>query len=332
MAEAVILCNAPQNVANVYGAGRRERLAGLVDLLPDIIGSDQIEARADELRSIRHIFSTWGMPELGEAQIDRFFPRLENLFYAAGSVKGFAAPFLDRGVTVVSAWAANAVPVAEFTVAQVLLANKGYFANTRASGRVATRGRAFRGPGNFGETVALLGAGMIGRTVISLLKPFELNVIVWDPFLSDDGAAALGVERVATLEDAFARGFVVSNHLANVPATRGLLQRHHFEGMRPHATFINTGRGATVVEEDLTAVLQARPDLQALLDVTDPEPPALTSPFYTLDNVALTAHIAGSMNNEVVRMADFMLEEFAALVAGRPLRFAISRDMLERLA
>lgn len=302
----------------------------MVSVYPDVVNRATFAEHARELKSLRFIFSTWGMPALTPEQL-ALLPNLEVVFYAAGSVKAFAEPFLKRGVRVVSAWAANAVPVAEFTVAQILLANKGYFRNVRDAARPQTRPQAFAGPGNFGVTVALLGAGMIGKEVRRLLKAFQLDVVVFDPFLPDVAAARLQVEKVS-LEDAFKRGQVVSNHLANVPETRGLLRREHFAAMRPNAVFINTGRGATVVEDDLAAVLRERPDLTALLDVTDPEPPAPTSSFYTLPNVLLSSHIAGSVNGEVVRMADTVIEEFAALTAGKPLKYAVTLDMLPKMA
>ena len=72
------------------------------------------------------LFSTWGMPALAEEEIARFFPKLKAVFYAAGTVQGFARPFLNRGIRIFSAWGASAVPVAEFTVSQILLANKGF--------------------------------------------------------------------------------------------------------------------------------------------------------------------------------------------------------------
>jgi phosphoglycerate dehydrogenase-like enzyme len=155
---------------------------------------------------------------------------------------------------------------------------------------------------------------------------------VWDPFLSDEQAAELGVEKVSSLMEAFQRGFVVSNHLANVPETRGLLTGEHFASMRKNATFINTGRGATVVEEDMIRVFQERDDLTALLDVTYPEPPVEDSPLYTMPNVHLTTHIAGSLGDEVVRMADYAIEEFQAWTQGQPLRYAVTLEMLPTMA
>ena len=102
--------------------------------------------------------------------------------------------------------------------------------------------------------------------------------------------------------------------------------------MRPGAAFINTGRGATVVESDLAEVLAARPDLTALLDVTSPEPAPADSPWYALENVHLSSHIAGSGGKEVVRMADYCLEEFEAWKAGKPLRYQVTADMLATMA
>ena len=105
-----------------------------------------------------------------------------------------------------------------------------------------------------------------------------------------------------------------------------------FSAMRQDATFINTGRGATVVEDDMISVFRERQDLTALLDVTAPEPPKPDSPFYEMSNIHLTTHIAGSLGDEVVRMADYSIEEFQAWEQGRPLRYAVTREMLSTMA
>lgn len=317
-------------INRVYKLGRQEQVAAATDLYPHVVGAADFEAHIPYLQDLEVIFSTWGMPSLTEAQIAQM-PRLRAVFYAAGSVQGFARPFLEQDVLVVSAWAANAVPVAEFTLAQVLLAGKGYFANTRGFVSPDSRRTAYVGPGNFGEAVALLGCGQIGRAVVALLEPFHLRVVVFDPFLTADKAQEIGVVKVS-LEEAFAQALVVSNHLANLPETVGMLRGAHFAQMRPHATFINTGRGQTVAEDEMCAILQARPDLTALLDVTHPEPPAAGSALYALPNVHLTTHIAGSTGDEVVRMADYMVSEFHAWEHGRELCYAVTREMLSTMA
>ncbi len=257
-------------------------------------------------------------------------PRLKAVFYGAGTVKEFAIPLLEREILVTSSWAANAVPVAEFTLSQILLANKGYWHNLK---EYASREHgAFHGRGSYGSTVSLLGAGQVGRRVIELLCPFQLRVVVFDPFLNAEEAQDLGVQKVETLEEAFAHGDVVSNHLADVAATRGLINGARLRSMPQGATFINTGRGNTVVTDDLVAVCQERPDLTALLDVTTPEPLPLSHPLRELPNVHLTSHIAGSLGDEVARMGEVAVEEFEAWRRGHPLRYAVSLKMLEMMA
>jgi len=330
MIKAAFLGNSPQQIERVFAKGRYAQVAEATDLYPTVISQANLAEHAANLADVRAVFGTWGFPPLSPAELD-LFPSLEIVFYAAGSVQAFARPFLERGITVVSAWAANAVPVAEFTLAQILLATKGYFANTRQVRAPADWRSAYRGPGNYGETVAILGLGMISRLVIDLLKPFRLEVVVRSSHMSAEEAERLGV-RTVSFEEAFAQGLVVSNHLANRPHTVGLLNYALFAAMRPHAVFINTGRGAQVVEADLIRALNERPDLTALLDVTHPEPPEAGSPLYTLPNVWLSSHIAGSIGDEVVRMADYVLEEFRAWQEGRGLQYAVSLDMLDTMA
>jgi phosphoglycerate dehydrogenase-like enzyme len=222
--------------------------------------------------------------------------------------------------------------VAQFVTAQVLLALKGYFAAQRicrtSQGR-STFSNHYRGI--FGNTISLLGAGMVGTKTIECLKPYGFHVLVHDPFLSPARAANLDVTPV-TLDEAFEHGDVVSNHIADLPATRGMLTGSLFERMPPYATFINTGRGATVDEPGMLAVFSRRPDLTALLDVTYPEPPAPDSPIYQLDNVLLSPHIAGSLGREVLRQADTVIAEFHRLREGEPLRYAVSLEMLKTMA
>ena len=321
---------AGETIASIYGPERLEMLARTTQLYPRTVTRSNLANCLPDLGEVEAMFCTWGMFPLTSAELDQM-PRLRAVFYAAGTVGYFAHPFMERGVTLVSAWAANAVPVAEFTLAQILLANKGFFLNQRDYRGAQDYSGAFRGQGNYGATVAVLGAGQIGRKLIELLRPFRLRVIVHDPFLSYKAAEGLGVEKVG-LAEAFSCGDVVSNHLANVPATVGLLNATLFESLKGNATFINTGRGATVNHHDLDHVFSRRKDLTALLDVTDPEPLPGDSSLRTLPNVVITSHIAGSIGTEVGRVADWILEEFEAWRQGLPLRYEITSELVATLA
>jgi phosphoglycerate dehydrogenase-like enzyme len=324
--------NEPWQIERVFGQGRRARLESLAGVFPTLITDKDFARLEPSLQDVEAIFSTWGMDH-GLAMRILGLPKLKAFFYAAGTLRHFARPLLDRNIVVVSAWAANAVPVAQFTMSQILLSLKGYFRNVREARMPANHGLAVavETPGVLGAVVALLGCGMVGRTVADLLRPFDLEIIAYDPFLSDADAAAMGIRKV-TLEEAFASAHVVSNHLADLPPTRGLLAGSLFASMRKGATFINTGRGATIAESDLAETLRQRSDLTALLDVVSPEPPAPDSPWYELGNVLLSSHIAGSQGNEVVRMADYCLEEYLSWREGRPLRFQVTPEKLENMA
>ena len=84
-----------------------------------VITKEEIDEYKDILKNTDYIFSTWGMPHFETEEIREYLPNLKAIFYAAGTVQGFAREFLDEGVAVFSAWAANGVPVAEYTLAQV---------------------------------------------------------------------------------------------------------------------------------------------------------------------------------------------------------------------
>jgi phosphoglycerate dehydrogenase-like enzyme len=328
---AIILCAGPQNVDYVYGAEQRQRLGELTTLAtPEVITAEALTAAGDRFSDVRAVFSTWGMWALSDVE-RAALPALEIVFYAAGSVKAFAPPLLANGIRVVTARTANAVPVAEFTLAQILLSLKGYFRNTRAFTEPRPAPSPFRGRGAYGATVALIGGGAVARELIELLRPFRLRTVLNDPTLDDAEFTRLGVERVS-LDAAFAEADIVSNHLPNLESLRGVLNAPLFDSLRPDATFINTGRGAQVAEDDLIAMLQRRADVTALLDVTWPEPPASGSPLYTLPNVQLSTHIAGSMNDEVHRMSDLVLDECERWLAGERLQYEVTAADLATMA
>lgn len=332
--KAIFLSKHPERLESVYAPELRTVICREADCASEFYTKDDILACPKAFCEVKWIFSTWGMPVFTEDEIRTLLPNLEAVFYAAGSVQQFARPFLHCGVKVFSAWMANAVPVAEYTVAQIILANKGFFATSRlqsAGDPVKARAIAKQYPGNYDAPVGIIGTGAIGRLVCKLLKQYQLPVLACSIELDDDLARELGVQ-IADMETIFNSCQVVSNHLANNEHTQGIYTKKHFASMRPFATFLNTGRGAQVVESDLIEVLTQRPDLTAVLDVTDPEPPVEGYAFYQLPNCILTPHIAGSSGLEVRRMAKWVWEEFLLLRDGKPCRYEVTEQMLEVMA
>jgi len=316
----------------IYGPPERVDLDRLLDFAhPRFDSATVANAPVEALNQVEVIVSGWGMVRLDESMLDRM-PALKLVLYGAGSIKGIVTPAMwSRGVRIVSAWRANAVPVAEFSLAQILFSLKHGW-------RAAAETKAGRGkrpqlqpPGAYGSTVGLLSLGVIGRLVAERLRAFDLRVIAFDPFISAEEGRALGVE-ILPLAEVFRQADVVSCHMPWLKETENTLRREHFASLKPGATFINTARGAVVDEPAMIEVLRERPDLCAVLDVTHPEPPAPDSPLYDLLNVVLTPHIAGSMGNECRRMGRTMIEELQRYLSGEPFLHEIDRKMAERLA
>ncbi len=239
----------------------------------------------------------------------------------------------DRGILITSAYAANAVPVSEYALSQILFCLKhGWQLVFKLKRDHAYPAReSITAPGVYGSTVGLISLGMVGRLVCERLKPFDVKVIACDPFATAADAAALNVE-LCGLDDLFRRSDVVSLHTPWLKETEGMIAGRHFEMMKPGAAFINTARGAVVREGEMIDVLQRRADLFAVLDVTHPEPPAPDSPLFTLPNVVVTPHIAGSMNDECHRQGRYMVDELRRYARGEPLKWGITREKARTLA
>jgi len=331
MKKAAFLGN--DTIDRVYGMGRQQRVAEITDLYPVRVADEILSEHLAELKDVEAIFTTWGFPALNDEILDQL-PALKIVLYAAGSVKFFAVPMLKRGISVVSGRVPNGTAVARFTCAQICLACKGYFVNARAYSEPGGR-QAYmdprRGLGFFGETVAILGLGAVGRQVAAQITEESMTVMAVDPTVSEVEARELGVELVS-VEEAFEKAYVVTNHLPNLESLQSIIGEGYLRSMRENATFINTGRGGQVDQQGLVRAMRDRPDLTALLDVTVPEPLPDESELFTLPNVTLTTHIAGALGNEVVAMADFVIDEFLRWQDGKPLSDPIRLEDLDSMA
>jgi phosphoglycerate dehydrogenase-like enzyme len=277
------------------------------------------------LHEIEVIFSGWTPPVFDDAFFDKT-PKLKAIFYAAGPI-ALADSAFERGIVATTAHEANSVPVAEYTLATILFGLKHGWQLSRKTRLYRSFPDRNHVPGCYGSTVGLISLGAIARILIRLLKPFELNVLVFDPFLTAEAATELGVEQ-ASLKEVFRTADVVSLHTPALPETIGMVRGEHLESMKSGATFINTARGSIVRQDELIEVAIRRPDLQFVLDVTDPEePPPPDNPIYDLPNVVLTPHIAGSAGGECRRLGRYMVEELERYVAGEPLKWGITRNV-----
>jgi len=306
-----ILMGHPEDVKRVYVESVIDQLKLFYDLNEEVITLDNWDESFEILSKTEVIFSTWGMIKIDEEALSYRLPQLKAVFYAAGSVHSFAKPLLDQGIRIFSAVSANAIPVAEMVSSQIILANKGFFhcvSPVDAHSFKLLKSNLSGYPGNKAVKVGILGAGAVGRLVIEKLKGLEVDLLVHDPTLSENAIADLGATK-ADLESIFSECQTISNHMPDLASTKGILNYDLFSLMKHNAIFINTGRGATINESDLIRAMIEQPLRMAILDVTFPEPPLENSPLYSLSNVILTPHIAGSSGNEVIRLAETMAKE-----------------------
>jgi phosphoglycerate dehydrogenase-like enzyme len=310
----------------------RERLDQVADVLrirADETFLDEPSIRA-ALADVDVLLTGWGCPDITPEVLDAA-PRLRAIVHAAGSVKGFVTPVaFDRGIQVTSAVVANALPVAEFTVATIVLSGKRAFRLGAEYKLSKHRPDPSNIPGNYGTTVGLLGASRIGRMVAERLKGFDLEVLISDPYLSAAEAAELGAELVS-LDDLFRRSDILSVHAPLLPETVGLVDARLLGLLRDGSVLINTARGKIVDAVALEAECVAG-RLDAVLDVTDPEPLLPDSRLLDLPNVFLTPHLAGAVGHEVARLGELAVGEVERLAAGLPLQHAITPAELGRIA
>ncbi|MBW8782799.1 MAG: hydroxyacid dehydrogenase [Verrucomicrobia bacterium] len=315
----------------IYGDSGVAKIRERIALIAPPLTRDELLASPELLAEAEVIFSGWSAPCMDAAFLARA-PRLRAVFYGAGSIRHFTTDaFWDRDILVTSAYAMNAVPVAEFALASILFSLKRGWYYTLETKRLGHFPPTVTVPGAYGAKVGLISLGMIARLLRDRLRTFDLEVWVYDPFLTPAQAEALQVKLVS-LDELFRHCDVVSLHAPWLKETENLITGAHFELMKSGATFLNTARGAIVNETEMIAVLERRPDLTVLLDVTHPEPPVPGSPLYTLPNVVLTPHIAGSLGPECRRMGQLMIDEFDRWTRGEPLQWQISREKAALLA
>lgn len=309
-----------------YGPQEQQRIAALVNILaPPQTPESALALPPDLLARVQLLISGWGGPTLDAAWLART-PQLRALFYGAGSVSPvMTVAAWRRGLVVTSASEANARPVAEYTLAMIILCLKHAWRLARDMRAAHASPGRDEIPGAFERVVGLVSLGAVGRAVAALLTPFDVSILAYDPRGTTSQTEAAGVTLVS-LDDLFRTSDVVSVHAPHLPATERMITGAHLSLMKRGASFINTSRGAVICEDDLIAVAARRPDLQIVLDVTEPMPPDPASLLYTLPNVLLTPHLAGSQGHECRRMGRWIVDEIERYVRGAPLRSAVTLD------
>ncbi len=294
--------------------------------LPDVWDAQAPEADA--------LITGWGTPAIREAMLDAA-PRLRVLVHAAGSIKHMVTPAIwERDIRIGTAREALAIGVAETTLGMMIAGLKGMFPADRLTAgggwKLDAFGTDFAVREMYGLTIGIIGASMVGRHVLRLLRHFDVRCLLHDPHLDAAEAEALGAELV-DLDALMRRSDVVSLHAPALPSTRRMLGREQFRLMQDNAIFINTARGMIVDEAALIEELQTG-RIWAFLDVTDPEPLPADHPFRTLPNAVLTPHLAGAVSNGCYRLGRSAVDQLIAFADGSPMPGEITPDQFAILA
>lgn len=321
----------------VHGKGRpiviRPEDIERLGALGEVIVTDKDEPLTDEeaveiLKDCDVALGSWGTPKPNET-IMAGCPKLKLWVHAAGTVKGHFGPHLDgRDMKIATCKGAIAENVAEAAVAEVVIGLRRILPNA-AENRKGVAKRPDRVLVMSDATVGVIAASDVGRVAIRLLKAnCAREILVYDPYLSEDEAAEMGVTKVADLVELCRRSDAVTLHAPAIDACEKMLAAEHFQAMKDDCIFVNTARGTCIDEDALTAEL-AKGRLFAFIDVSDPEPAAEDSPLRTLANCVYSSHLTGGPGTNVGRQA---VDDIAAFLAGGEPTCVVTADMLDRLA
>lgn len=335
----VLYIPTPSHTKRVFRDRDYERMSSRFDVTANPSDRNPTsEQVAEQVKGFDALVTGWGVPALTDLVFERA-DRLRIIAHSAGSVKGFLSQqvvdkhLLPRRIVVFSANHAIAYNVAEYTVGMLITASR----------RIADQAEYIRGSGGWkhpefsgngqflhGSTVGIVSASKVGREVIRMLKPFDVQILVYDPYLSDWDAGRMGVEKVE-LDDLFSRSDMVSLHAPNTAETQGMVGARQLKRLREGALFVNCSRGA-VLNHDALFTEAAAGRIRVVLDVTTPEPLPADSPLRKLPNVTITPHVSGAGLYGYYRIGSSTLQALEEFFADLPVTDAVPFDRYATLA
>jgi phosphoglycerate dehydrogenase-like enzyme len=316
----------PQSFRAHYDQERLDRLGRIVTLSdsPWTAELESASARA-RLADTEILLTSWGAPLLTQERLNAA-PLLRAVFHSAGSVRSLVTDEVwRRGIQVANAADANAIPVAEYTLAAIIFAGKK--APFIAADADAYQGWSHRnGYGdlsNYRRTVGVVGFSRIGRRVVDLLGCLDsAQCLVADPYADAQEVSRRGATLVG-LHDMLPRCDVLTLHAPALRRTEKMIGAAELALLPDHATVINTARGSLVDSMALAAECRSG-RLFAILDVTEPEPLPRDHQLRATTNVMITPHLAGSLGSEILRLTDLTLDELARWLVAEPLRTEVT--------
>ncbi len=216
-----------------------------------------------------------------------------------------------KGVVVLNVPGGNTISACEHTIGLILsmVRNIPQAYNSLKSGKWERE--KFVGNELQGKTLGLIGLGRIGSEVAKRMKAFEMKLIAYDPYVSEEYARQLGVE-LKSFEDLLKEADIISLHIPKTETTKNLINKDTISKMKDGVYIVNCARGGIVNENDLYEALKLGKVQAAALDVFEKEP-TTSSPLFELDNIVVTPHLGASTEEAQVKIAQevaSMLNDF----------------------
>jgi len=290
------------------------------------------EELAHLIPSCDAVVTSWGSPTFTSEVLENA-DSLKIIAHAAGSIKSIISPeVFERGIVVCTSQPAMSTSVAAMTVAmmEIMLRNVVNLALAiRTQKRWKPEGMAQPRELN-GKRVGIVGASLIGREVIRFLQPWDVDICIYDPYVSSKEAEDLGARKVS-LEELFAECDVITIHAPLTEETKGMVKKQHLQLIKEGAILINTARGAIIDHIALLEELKTG-RFSAALDVTDPEPLPDGHEFFGLKNVVFTPHISGGTPEMVRRQGEAAVRNLELFFSGGTPNRLVTKEMLPIIA
>ena len=339
MRKRVLCIPTSEHIEYVFTAETLGRMRTLFDVAFNDLERDySSEEVASRIKGFDALIAGWGSPPLTESVFENA-DRLKIIAHSAGSVKGLLSKnvvkhyIVPRGICVCNAPKAIAYNVAEATLSLLIMTSRrllDHAMNVRERLMWHDSGIPREIRTINGSTIGIVGTSTVGREVIRLLKPFDSKILVYDPYLSEEEADGLEVEKTS-LEDLFKRSHFVSIHAPMTEETYHMINEHYLRLLRDGAVLVNTSRGKVIDQEALIEECKTGRILVAL-DVTDPEPLPKDSALRRLENVIVTPHVAGHGLYGAKKIGEMILRALEDFFAGRKVKNRINFERYDILA
>lgn len=278
-------------------------------------------AHADKYKYLENmdgLILGWGCGKYPSEVLNKF-PKLKIVGVLGGALSPYIdLDFFSMDKVLINSADVMAQSVAEATLAYMLTALRDIsYYDYSMKHLKPWRSNDFENQGLFYKTIGLIGLGAVGRYLLEMLKPFNVKVLIYDPYLDFSTLNYNNVEK-KSLDEVLINADIVSIHAAYTKETHYLIDYEKIKLMKKNALLVNTARGPIIKEKDLIKALEEK-HIKAALDVFEQEPLEDTSPLRKLDNVVLIPHMGGPTVDVRQYMALSLIDDIIDFFNNRPI-------------